>query len=349
MHHTRPMVLTLVGMTAFMSCAALAGEASRTYVSGNFFLTLEGASCGFVKSVDGGAISAEVISEPIGPAGFAKKHVGQPKYEEFTLQVGFSMASPVYDWIQKSWTLKVNPVAGSVVALDTQLAAKSERQFSHALITETTIPAMDGSSKEPAYMTIKFAPESTRTVEPATSKVPGELGKNEQKVFLPANFTLEIEGLDCSKVNKIDSFTVRQTVVTAAIGEARDSAKSPSRLEFPNLKIHLAEVAAKTWTDWHRTFVIEGRNDEKQEKSGTLTLLGTDAEKTVVAKIKFYNMGICSLKPEKAEANADQIRRVEAELYVERMEFVPRSLVIGGQTVAPATVPAATTAPRISG
>ncbi len=42
-----------------------------------------------------------------------------------------------------------------------------------------------------------------------------------------------------------------------------------------------------------------------------------------MAQIKFYNMGIIRAQPEKGEANADQIRRVQVELYVERMEFLP--------------------------
>jgi hypothetical protein len=39
---------------------------------------------GFIKSLDGGSISAEMINEPAGSNDFAKKHLGQPKYEEFT-------------------------------------------------------------------------------------------------------------------------------------------------------------------------------------------------------------------------------------------------------------------------
>jgi hypothetical protein len=35
----------------------------------------------------------------------------------------------------------------------------------------------------------------------------------------------------------------------------------------------------------------------------------------------FFNLGIFKLAPEKQEANSDQIRRVVAELYCERMEL----------------------------
>jgi hypothetical protein len=50
---------------------------ARSYVAGNFQLVLDGVKCGFLKSVDGGAAVAEVISESVGSSCFAKKHLGQ--------------------------------------------------------------------------------------------------------------------------------------------------------------------------------------------------------------------------------------------------------------------------------
>ena len=78
--------------------------------------------------------------------------------------------------------------------------------------------------------------------------------KIDQKIFLPSNFRLQIDGLDCSKVTKIESFTVKQGVASKDIGSARDSQKEPGKLEFPNLKITMAEVAAQSFIDWHENF-----------------------------------------------------------------------------------------------
>jgi phage tail-like protein len=341
MSHTKLSCLALVVVLA-LSCSALAMPENRSYVAGNYHLVLDGVKCGFLKSVDGGAISAEVINEPAGPSYFVKKHIGQPKYQDFTLQVGFSMSKPIYDWIAESWRMNYQRKNGSVIVMDYTLTPKSERQFMQALITETTIPAMDGSSKEPAYMTVKFSPEIIRNVAASGNKAEyGEYGKNEQKVFLPSSFKLEIDGLDCSKVTKIDSFTVKQSVVSDDIGDARDSAKEPGKLEFPNLKITISEVIAESWIAWHKDFVIEGNNDESREKNGMLTLLSPNGQKAL-ARIKFYNLGIFTLQPEKAEANADQIKKVEVELYVERMELLYGEDTGGtSPATAPTTPPAA--------
>jgi hypothetical protein len=318
MSHTKFLCLTAVGILLVLASVSPAPP-ERSYVSGNFMMTLDGKNVGFVKSVDGGAITAEVIQEPSGPGYFAKKHIGQPKYEEFAVQMGFSMTKPVYEWIASSWTMKSERKNGSFIAADFKLQAESERQFLNALITETTIPAMDGSSKEPAYLTIKFAPETIR-VEKASGKIAGDLSKVEQKMFLPASFKLQIDGLDCTKVSKIDSFTVKRAAVSDDIGNARDYAKEPGKLVFPNIKVTLAESAAQSWIDWHESFVVKGNNDENAEKNGTLTLFSAN-QQMVLARIRFFNMGIFSIGGDKSEANADQIKRVTAELYVEKMEF----------------------------
>ena len=334
MSYTKASYLALV-VIGTLSCSVFASkEPARSYVSGNYFLTLDGAKCGFVKSIDGGGITAELINEPAATSQYVKKHIGQPKYEDFQVQVGFSMGEKVYQWIAQSWSMAYPRINGSVTALNYDLQPTSERQFFKALLTETTIPAVDGASKEPAYITLKFAPEYTRTEKPTGSKADyGQYGKNEQKVWLPASFKLEIAGLDCSKVSKIDSFTVKQTAVTDDIGEARDVLKEPGKLEFPNLKITLAEATAQSWLDWHENFVVKGNNDETFEKSGILTFLSPNRQE-VLAQIKFYNMGIIRAQSEKGEANADTVKRVQVELYVERMEFVPGSKgIASGSTV----------------
>ena len=126
------------------------------------FLELEGVNCGIVKSVDGGAISAEVVVERTGGELFDRKHIGPPRYEEFVLQLGLSMGPPVYDWIAAMWSGQPVRKSGAIVAADASMVARSRHELREALITEVTIPASDAGAKDPAYLTLKFAPELTR-------------------------------------------------------------------------------------------------------------------------------------------------------------------------------------------
>jgi hypothetical protein len=207
---------------------------------------------------------------------------------------------------------------GSIVAADFNAEAKQKREFFQALITETQIPACDASSKEPAYLTIRFAPEYTRTV-----KASGKVAVNEakgQKQWLPSNFKLEIDGLDCTRVNKIDSFTIKQSIVESPVGEDRDYEKEPSHTEFPNLRITFGAASGESWTDWFKDFLINGNNGQENEKSGTLTFLSPNRQ-DMLAKIDFFGMGIFKLEDGVFDPVNEPSATMRAELYVERMEF----------------------------
>jgi len=306
------------------------GADTRSYVSGNFMFNLDGVKCGFCKSIEGGAITAEVVSEPVGPDYVTRKHLGKPKYEDFTMQLGFAMSKPIYEWIKASWSANYQRKKGSIIACNHKLESVSEREFFEALITETTIPAMDGSSKEPAYMTLKFSPEYIRFKKGDAKKASGEYGstKGEQKLWLPCNFRLEIPGLDCSRVSKVDSFTIKQSSIEDHVGDSRESSREPGKLEFPNLKVTLSERQIETWQAWHEDFVINGNNGQEFEKGGALVFLSSN-RKDELGRINFKQMGIFKLSPDKSEANADQIKRVTAELYVEEMAFEYGNATIG--------------------
>ena len=297
---------------------------TRTFAAGSYFFNLEGVKCGFVKAVDGGGVSAEVIEEKVGPDYFTKKHIGQPKYEDVVLTIGFDMVQNVYDWIAASWKQNYARKDGSVIVTDASLQAKSERQFFHALISEVTIPALDASSKDAAYLTLKYSPEYTRAVKAAGKLVAPK--QPMQKRFVASSFRLELDGIDCTKVSKIDSFTVVQTVTQDDIGQGRDIVKEPGKLDFPNLRVTLAEAGAATWSQWFDDFVIKGNNDESKEKGGRIVFLAPDL-KQELGRIELLNVGIFALRH--PASTGDHVARAVAELYCERMELVV------GKPVAP--------------
>lgn len=295
---------------------------TRSYVAGNFHMTLDGVKLGFLRRVSGGSMTAQVVNEAVGPDYFIHKHIGAPKYEDFVVDIGLGLAKPIYDWIAASWKGNYQRKDGSIAAADFNNEVKSQREFKQALVTETTIPAMDGAAKEPAYLTVKFAPEYARNAKASGKVDGGAYSKGTQKMFLPSNFRLELDGLDCTRVSKIDSFTVKQSTSEDPIGEVRDMAREPGKLEFPNLRVTLSQVSAQTWYEWFESFVVKGENDETKEKSGKLVFLSANRQKEL-ASVKLFNCGIFKLTESDGAAHADQIKRVTAELYCERMEFVP--------------------------
>jgi phage tail-like protein len=299
----------------------------RNFVTGNYFLELDGVKTGFLKSIEGGTATAEVVKEASGAAYFEKKHLGPLKYEDISMQLGFSMTKAVYDWIAACWQMNYQRKNGRIVACDFKMDAQSELQFFNALLTEVGVPAADGASKDPAYITLKMGPEYTRR-QKSSGKPGSEFGKNEQKLWLPSNFRLTIDGLDCTKVNKVDAFTVKCTTKDEEIGDARDYLKEPGKVEFPNLKVQFSAISAQSWVDYHDDFVIKGNCWEDKEKSGELVFLSPNRQ-TELAAVKFFNLGIFKLSAAKLEGNSDNQARYDAELYCERMEFEYRGGTIG--------------------
>src|SRR5688572_23995206 len=101
----------------------------RTYAAGNFQLLLNGAACGFLKSIDGGTAVGEVVSVPSDPSHFAKKHLGGITYSPLTLQLGMGMGKELYEWISASWNGNSERRNVAVVAADSQFVAVSQREF----------------------------------------------------------------------------------------------------------------------------------------------------------------------------------------------------------------------------
>lgn len=127
----------------------------------------------------------------------------------------------------------------------------------------------------------------------------------QQKSWLPSNFRLEINGLDCTKVSKIDAITM----TTAP------NVDGTPTFEFPNLAITFAASTLSSWKTWFDAFIVSGTG----EKFGTLSLLANDGAAPAVLRIN--NVGIFRLDPDPETAFGDTIVKARAELYVGRMSF----------------------------
>jgi hypothetical protein len=294
-----------------LDAAAMPGRRSE---SGNLFLTLDGVKCGPVRSAEGGFVTADVVVSKPAAGKFASKHITGVRYEPFVVAVGFSNAAPVYDWVADTWKNKIEAKSGSLVLADYKLEAKREREFLNALLTEASFPTLDAASKEQGFLTLKFRAE---LVKEKTASGKQDAAAAKAKQWLRSGFRLQIDGLDCTKVTKIESLSVTSKVAEDQLGQTKESALEPTTVDFPNLEITLNEVSSKTWSDWLEDFVIKGKNSESDERSGTIQLLAADA-KTELARIKLIGLGIYQLET----LSTEKISSVKAELYCKRMELV---------------------------
>src|SRR4051812_48730780 len=198
----------------------------RAYVAGKYALELDSIEAGWGTAGEGGNASSHVVIEKIGPDHIQKKHIAGVKYEDITIQCGTGMSKGFYGWIKDSFDHKYSRKNGAVISCDYNYKEHSRLTFTNALITEIGFPALDAGSKDAAKMSIKVSPEYTRmTTSTGGASVAGKYKNDQavQKKWLPSNFRLKIDGLDCTRVNKIEAITVKQKVIEHQVGELRDA------------------------------------------------------------------------------------------------------------------------------
>jgi len=295
--------------------AAIKGPARAP---GNYAIELDGVHAGFIASAEGGNAAGDVVTEKQGPDLVQRKHIGNVKYEDIAVTFGAGMRKGFYEWIKASLDHNAMLKNGAIVAADFDYKEQSRLNFFNALITEVGFPALDAASKDAAKITVKFAPEYTERAGGNEGTLPAVA--KQHKNFLVSNFRLDIGGLDCRRVNKIDAFTIKQKIVENPVGDGHDAEREPAYLEIPNLVITLPETAAGGFYDWHEDFVIKGNNSQKFERNGRLDWMTPDGMFSL-GTLEFIHLGIFKLTPDKLESGSDRIRRVKAEMYCEEVVF----------------------------
>lgn len=291
---------------------------ARSVSADRFALFADGEALGFVKSVSGGNIKGEVATHNMGPENFAGKHLVAIKYEGITVETGMAMGRAWYDWIRQSFDKSHIAKSGEIVAADFDYRAKRAIIFDDAMITKCTFPALDARSTDPVYMTITLHPERLRPKRRKGERLRG--GRSARtKEWLSSNFRVEIGGLPCENIVRVDPFTLKQAVADRG-REVRDPTSQVAKVEFPNLKITLSASDAEPWEDWFQSFVIDGKCSDTDELSGRIRFLGPDL-KEELGKIELSHVGIFGLRTARNEATREELAAIEAELYVEEMKL----------------------------
>ena len=209
----------------------------RSYVSGYFALKLDDINCGLVEKFQGGDIEGEVTTVPSSDGSYDRKHISAVKYNEFHVETGLAMGKPFQDWIKSALEMKPLRKNGELQAADFKRDIREVREFRDALLTEIGFPACDGAAKDPAYMTLKFAPELTRNKK-GSGKVENPVD-SKSKTFFPGNFRLTIDGLEeaSSRVSKVEALTIKQTTVTN-VGDERGYRARAGQDRVPEYQAH---------------------------------------------------------------------------------------------------------------
>jgi hypothetical protein len=229
------------------------------------------------------------------------------------------MPGALFDWVAASWGPQPPSRDGALLALSHSFTIQREQPFDDALIAETTIPALDASTKSPGRIVVRITPRSLGLPTSPGTKLQISLAKSPHKSWLTSNFRLTIDGIDTKHVGRIEPMAVRRAIDVHSTG-AGGTTIAPGRITFPDLRVRLSAVSAAGWYAWHKDFVIDGNNSNADERTGAISFLAPDL-KTELARIDLHGIGIVRVAPAPAGDQAS-VASVVADLYCERMELV---------------------------
>lgn len=295
------------------------GANDRSYTAGNFTLDIDGYNAGYLKKFSGGGMKADIVTNKLGPDNIEKKHVAKIGWEDFKFDVGIGMGLGCYEWIRSAFRKEVVTKQAILTAGDFNHKATSEMSLIDCLITEVTIPALDGSSKDAAYFSISAKPERVRHAKAGGQDIRAKIGPK-QKAWLCSNFRVEIGNLPCSRINKVSSMVLKCSVVPDDIGIFRESTLHAAHVTTPDIEVEGSYADYDDWNKAAHAWFVEGKHLEGDEMTGRIVFLDPNM-KDELGEIELHNVGFQSFKGQDLEGGSEKIKRWTAKLYCERMEF----------------------------
>jgi hypothetical protein len=291
---------------------------ARSLSASRSALLLDGEHAAWLTAFHGGDAVGDVVEFADGSDPIVRKRISSVQYTELELACGADMSAALLDWIRGSLARDFVVKNGAVSVSDRNLRELWRLEFVNARIAEVGFPALDAASKQQFEIGLSLAPELTRRTTKSGQRAAASPAKS-QKALLAANFRLTIDGLDTSRVARIDPLAVRITAAAAETGEVRRVAAGPARVDVPNLVVSIGEAAAEGWWEWHDDFLIKGNNGPDRARQGTLELLSADRNSAVLT-LTFGGLGLVSLAPAAIGA-ADALPFLRAEMYCEQINL----------------------------
>jgi hypothetical protein len=238
-------------------------------------LTLDHTDCGFLRDVKLGADGATL-----------------------DLAFGQLIDRRVVEWINLAWNGTAEPKNGKVRAS----GAKTAIVFDKALITRTTLPALDAAAARihPQFQ-LRLKAASVQTVAPGGG-VASPPALASQNPWRASDFRVTIDHVDCDRVSAIAPFRV-----------ASDPGQAFG-VSFPRLQMTFGGVDPISWQQW-----LEAKG-EAALRNGALTYLHADL-KSEWGSVLLDGLRLLNLAALPGKHAGDQIARTVATISSTQMKL----------------------------
>ena len=133
-------------------------------------------------------------------------------------------------------------------------------------------------------MTIRLTPQEIQMATGNLGSAGQPSGKPGTQVnWSSADFRLQIDGMDCSHVSKIEPVGAQFFSGPGLAQAAISMAGASSTKHFSNLAITLPEAQAASFYQWYRAVVVQGNQTIAQQKSGILEYLTSSRSDSIFA------------------------------------------------------------------
>ncbi len=300
--------------------------AKKAYAAAHFALELDGKkNLGLFKSIEGGGLKAPVMTYQYGHSLEKWRQLGKPSFEDIKVQVGMAMSKPFYDWVEKFFTGDAIQKNGAIVAACFEYKERARREFTGAMIKELTFPALVAGEGKPAIINLTLAVEGMTFSPGNGQKINDGKGMDAQKNWGNHRFMFSLDGFgqSCTRVPKIDAFTIKQTVIDFHSGNARAPIKCASAIDFPNIVFYVPEPDAQPFFDHVKKRIVDGetKSHASNKKAGYIQLYPQDRNAKALCTLEFFEADIVSVTPDKSDSGTEETKLVKIELYTERMKF----------------------------
>jgi len=248
-------------------------------------------------------------TDPIPGIGWLRKQIGKPKFEDFTMNLIPGSPGGGLSFVTQSCGANAPQLFAFNLTSPIGDGQGVLRACDGWTLSEFTVPACDASGKDPSFFTLKLTGgRAAATATVLFNPKEYSISRVKQIMWLCSNFRLQISDADCSRVNKIESFSIKQAIADVDGDGLPDIMLTGSNL---NISLPLADAAP---------FLAELAAGGKgtAPRTGELDLL--DGQGNVMNAMSFSGMHAVGAAPDlNARTSAHATEKIE--ILYERMEL----------------------------
>jgi len=298
----------------------MAFDPKRTSTTGRFLLEVGNSRAAYLKSFSGFAFEGEHAKHDHGPENYQTKQLTTFKYSPAKASIGMNQSGEMADWIRASFKKQYMTKSGAFTAANFDYKATHRIEFRDALMQEIAFPKLEGSSKEAGYMSLTFVAEDVQHLKGGGETIQGDYNTS-AKMWQPWMFRVEIAGLEDAsrRVASVDPLTFKQATVRDDIGPLRIPTIHPAKVELGNVKLMFSAADSEPWAQWADAWFRQGKCLTSDHKDGAIIFMSPGGED--IGRVELKQLGLIKYDPGEHTANAETVKRVTVEMYVQEMEI----------------------------